>query len=219
MSYLQEYEIDWNTWKTLRAKFVAGSDSTMYYLQNDLQYVPFLVADGTTIIEGQALYYVNVNRDPSSVKGPYAALTSGTKASAHIQNIVYTATSYGASSVTVAYVSDATVVGQEYVTVSGNAITVHIVSGQSSAQQVQAAVNGWNAYTGLSYYNSSASTYLVSAVIDTGAEAIAQVTVGATALAGGVAAVTVLSDWEANFKSSATLVASFSDGVALSVAA
>jgi hypothetical protein len=219
MSYLQEYEIDWNTWKAVRAKFVAGSDPTMYYLQNDLQYVPFVVADATSIIEGQALYYVNVNRDPSSVSGPYAALTSGVKASAHIQDIVYTATSYGVSSVTVAYVSDASAVGKEYVTVAGSAITVHIVSGQSTAQQVQAAVNGWNAYTGLSQYNSSASSELVSAVIDTGREGIPQVTAGATPLAGGVAAVTVLSDWETNFKSSATLVTSFSNGVALSVAA
>jgi hypothetical protein len=217
MAYLQSIEINWNTFKTVKAG--SGLHATLYYLQNDLQYVPFIIApNADTIPDGESIYFVNVNRDPSSVKGPYAALTSGVKASAHIQDIVYTATSYGSSSVTVAYVSDALAVGKEYVTVAANAITVHIVTGQSTAQQVQAAVNGWNAYTGLSQYNSSASSYLVSAVIDAGTAGNTQSTVGPTALTGGIAAVTVLSDWETSYKSSATLVASFANGVALSIA-
>jgi len=217
MAYLQSIEIDWNTFKTLKAG--SGLHATLYYLQNDLQYVPFIIApNADTIPDGESIYFANVNRDPSSVSGPYAALTSGAKDSLHLQDITYTANAYGTSGITVAYVSDATVVGQEYVTVVGTAITVHIVSGQSTAQQVQAAVNGWNAYTGLSQYNSAASSYLVSAVIDAGKEGNAQTTVGATALAGGAAAVTVLSDWETNYKSSATLVASFAIGIALSVA-
>lgn len=217
MSYLQSEEIDWNTFKALRAG--SGATSHFYYLQNDLQYVPFIIApNSNTFPDGESIYFVNVNRDPSSVGGPYAALTSGVKASAHIQDIVYTATSYGASSVTVAYVNDATAVGKEYVTVVGNAITIHIVTGSSTAQQVQAAVNGWNAYTGLSQYNSAASSYLVSAVIDTGKEGNTQSTVGPTALTGGTAAVTVLSDWETTYKSAATLVTSFANGVASQVA-
>ena len=90
---------------------------------------------------------MDVNRDPKAASGPYAALTSGTLATATIQgSIVYTATVYGSSSVTIAYVSDAPKVGEESVTVVGNAITVHIVSGSSTAQQVWAAVAAWNAY-------------------------------------------------------------------------
>jgi hypothetical protein len=56
---------------------------------------------------------------------------------------------------------------------------------------------------------------LVAAVIDAGTEAHPQVVAAATPLAGGAAAVTVLSDWETNFMGSATKVASFSIGVAL----
>jgi hypothetical protein len=212
MAYLQEIELDWTTWKATKTIL---SSATVYYLQNDLQYVPFLVEEGTSPIVAQSLYYVSVNRDPSSVKGPYADLASGAKDTLHLQNIVYTANVYGTSGVTIAYANDATAVGQEYVTISGTAITVHIVSGQSTAQQVQAAVNGWNAYTGLSQYNSSASSELVSAVIDPGMEGTPQVAVAATPLAGGAPAVTVLSDWETNFKGSATKVDSFSIGVAL----
>ena len=316
MSYLQSLEIDWNTWKTLKAG--TGASSTIYYLQNDLQYVPFIIApNSNTFPDGEAIYYVNVNRDPSSVSGPYAALTSGVKDSAHIQDIVYTANVYGTSGVTIQYVDTSTAAtgtvtvvdytklvgatltvngivltegiqwhrgasnnaaatslagaittatattlctasallavititsnaatfksnyislatsdpvnltlsnshltggeggaGYEYVVVSGTAITVHITNGVSSAQQVAAAVVSWNAYSGIPQYNSAASAALVSAVIDAGLEATPQTVQGPTALTGGAAAVTVLSDWETNYKGSATLVASFSDGVA-----
>lgn len=212
MAYLQEVELDWNTFKVVHTTLSAG---TVYYLKNDLQYVPFIVEQGTSPIVAQSIYFTEIGRDPKAVSGPYAVLTSGVKASAHIQSIVYTAPGYGASSVTIAYVSDAPALGQESVTVLGNAITVHIVSGSSSAQQVYAAITAWNAYTGNSQYNSSASAYLVSAVIDAGKEGIAQVTVGPTALTGGTAAVTAISDWETNFMGSATQVASFSNGVGL----
>jgi hypothetical protein len=214
MAYLQQIEIDWNTWKTVKATL---SGATVYYLQNDLQYVPFVIEEGTSPIVAQSMYYVNINRDPSAVKGPAAPLASGAKDSAHIQDIVYTANVYGVSGVTVEYVNDASAVGKEYVTVVGNAITVHIVSGSSTAQQVQAAVSSWNAYTGLASYNSAASAALVSAVIDAGKEGNPQVTQASTPLAGGAAAVTVLYDWETNYKGSATKVASFSEGVALDV--
>jgi hypothetical protein len=315
MAYLQEIELDWNTWKTTKTTL---SSATVYYLQNDLQYVPFLVEEGTSPIVAQSIYFVNVNRDPSSVKGPYAALTSGIKDTLHLQDIVYTANAYGTSGITVQYVdtstaatgtvtvvnhlllagavltvngvaltegiqwsaatsnnatatslasaistatattlctasaagaaitvtansatfksnsislatSDATHLtlsgnyltggeggaGYEYVVVTGTAIVVHLTNGQSSAQQVQAAVNGWNAYSGIPNYHSAASTELVAAVIDAGKEAHPQVVAAATPLAGGAAAVTVLSDWETNFMGSATKVASFSIGVAL----
>lgn len=218
MSYIQNLELSWADWKTLQAG--VRSASTVYYLQNDLQYVPFIVQADNSQNDPEYIFYTNVNRDPSSVAGPYANLASGVKASRHLQDITYTAKAYGTggNSITIAYVSDAVSVGKEYVTVVGNVITVHIVTGQSTAQQVQAAVNSWNAYTGLSSYGSSASSYLVSAVIDAGREGIAQVTVGATALLGGTAAVTVLADWENNFKSTATQIASFMDAVAQEIA-
>jgi hypothetical protein len=209
MSYLQEIELDWNTFKSVKATL---SSSTLYYLQNDLQYVPFCITEGSSPIQAQTLYYVSVNREPHSVSGPYAQLTTGTLASATIQGIKYTATSYGASSVTIAYVVDAPAVGKESVTVAGNAITVHIHAG-TRAQQVLAAVAGWNAYNGNPTFNSQASAYLVSAVIVTGMDGLAQTVQAPTALTGGVAAVTVLSDWQTNFMTGATKVASFSIGV------
>ena len=212
MAYLQEVEMDWNTFKVVRTTLSA---CTVYYLKNDLQYVPFLVEEGSSPIVAQSIYFCGVNRDPKVVSGPYASLTSGVKASAHIQSIVYTATAYDASSVTIEYVSDAPALGKESVTVLGNAITVHIVSGSSTAQQVYAAIAAWNAYTGNAQYNSQAAAYLVSAVIDAGAEGTNQATQGPTALTGGTAAVTVIHDWETNYMGSATLVASFSVGVGL----
>jgi hypothetical protein len=315
MSYLQEIELDWATFKTTHTTL---SSATLYYLQNDLQYVPFIVEEGTSPIVAQSIYYVNVNRDPSSVSGPNAALAAGAKASVAIQDITYTANAYGTSDITIQYVDTsaaatgtvtvvdytkligATLVvngivltegtqwhrgasnnaaatslasaittvtattlctasvlgsvitvtansstfksnsislatsdsvylaisgnyltggeggaGYEYVVVTGTAIVVHLTSGESTAQQVAAAVTAWNAYSGISKYNSAASAALVSAVIDVGQEGTPQITVASTPLAGGTSAVTVLSDWETNFKSSATQVASFSQGVAL----
>lgn len=214
MSYLQEVEVDWNTFKVIHTTL---SSATVYYLQNDLQYVPFIVEQGTAPIVAQSIYFCGINRDPKAISGPYAALTSGTLASATIQGIVYTATSYGTSSVTIAYVNDAPAEGEESVTVAGNAITVHIVSGSSKAQQVYAAIAAWNAYNGNSQFNSQVSAYLVSAVITPGQEGIAQTTQAPTGLTGGTAAVTTYTDWTTNFMGSATLVSSFSIGVGLSL--
>lgn len=211
MAYLQDVEVDWNTFKVVRATLAT---STLYYLKNDLQYVPFVIQESTSPMVGQSIYYCGVNRDPKAASGPYAALTSGVKASATIQGILYTATSYGASSVTITYVVDAPAVGKESVTVVGNAITVHIAVG-TIAQQVYAAVAAWNAYNGNATYNSQAAAYLVSAVLLPGLEGQLQVVQAPTALAGGTAAVTSLSDWETNFMTGATQVASFSVGVGL----
>jgi hypothetical protein len=313
MSYLQNIELDWTNWKELQADVTAK----VYYLRNDLQYVPFYIApNSNTFPDAEALYYVGVNRDPSA-SGPYAALSSGVKDSAHIQDIVYTANIYGTSGVTITYVDTSaaaagivTVVdytklvgatlavngvvltegiewnrgasnnaaatslasavttatattlctasalgavitiiansatfpsnfislatsnavnltisgnyltggeggaGYEYVVIVGKAITVHMTNNKSTAQQVAAAVTGWNAYSGISQYNSAASAALVSAVIDAGKEGHPQTTGGPTSLSGGAPAVTVLADWTANYLSTATLTTSFANGIA-----
>lgn len=212
MAYLQEIEIDWKTFKHVKTVL---SSSTLYYLQSDLQWTPFVITEGTSPVQAQTLYYCCINRDPKAVSGPYAPIISGTKDSAHIQNITYTATGYGTSGVTIAYVNDAPAVGRESVTVAGTAITVHIVSGQSTAQQVVAAVAGWSAYNGNASYQSQAAAYLVSAAIDAGSEGTPQVTQASTPLAGGTAAVTNYTDWTTNYLGTATLVPSFSVGVGL----
>ena len=211
MAYLQDVEVDWNTFKVIHATVSAA---TVYYLKNDLQYVPFIVQESTSPMVGQSIYYCGIGRDPKATSGPYAVLTSGTKASATIQGITYTATSYGASSVTVAYVVDAPAVGKESVTVAGNAITVHIAVG-TIAQQVYAAVAAWNAYNGNATFNSQAAAYLASAVILPGQEGLLQIVQAPTALVGGTPAVTAISDWETNYMGTATLVPSFSVGVGL----
>lgn len=211
MAYLQEIELDWTTFKVVKATLSAA---TVYYLQNDLQWVPFIVEEGTSPIQAQSIYYTNINRDPKSLSGPYAALASGAKASAVIQDITYTATAYGSSSVTVQYTNDATAQGKEYVTVAGNAITVHIVSGVSTAFQVQTAVANWNAYSGLATYQSAAAAALVSAIV-TGNPGNPQTTQGPTSLTGGAAAVTVAYDWQTNYQGTAVLTTSFSNGVGL----
>ncbi len=214
MAYLQDVEIDWNTFKVVRATLAT---STLYYLKNDLQYVPFLIQESTSPMVGQSIYYCGVNRDPKAASGEYAAITSGAKATVLAQSIRYTAVNYGTAgnSITVTYVNDAPAAGQESVTVSGNAITVHIVSGVSTAQQVAAAVTAWNAYTGLSQYNSAASSYLVSALITPGEEGTPQIVVATYHLIGGVNTLTNLTDWETNYMGTATQVASFSVGVGL----
>jgi len=213
MAYLQDVEIDWNTFKVVRTTL---APSTVYYLKNDLQYVPFIIQESTSPMVGQSVYYCGVNRDPKAVSGPYAALTSGVKATVLVQSIRYTAVEYGVAGndITVTYVDD-TVSGQESVTVVGTDITVHIESGVSTAQQVQAAVVAWNAYTGLSQYNSAAAAYLVTAVITPGEEGTPQIALLTSHLAGGTAAVTVIEDWETNYMGTAVLVPSFSVGVGL----
>ncbi len=213
MAYLQDVELDWITFKTVRTTLAT---STLYYLKNDLQYVPFLIQESTSPMVGQAIYYCGVNRDPKAVSGPYAALTSGAKATVLVQSIRYTAVDYGTAgnSISITYVDDTTA-GQESVTVDGTDITVHIESGVSTAQQVYAAVVAWNAYTGLPTYNSAASAYLVTAAITPGQEATPQIALLTSNLTGGTAAVTNVTDWETNYMPGATLVASFSVGVGL----
>ena len=211
MAYLQEIEIDWNTFKTVRATL---SSSTLYYLELDLQWVPFVITEGTSPVQAQTLYFTGVPRDPKAASGPLATLTSGTKATATIQGIVYTATSYGASSVTIEYVVDAPAAGQESVTVVGNAITVHI-SALSTARQVFNAVAAWNAYNGNPTFGSQAAAYLVSAVLVPGQEGLVQTVQVPTALTGGTAAVTVYTDWTTNYLGTGTKVASFSNGVGM----
>lgn len=212
MAYLQEIEIDWKTFKSVKT---ALSSSTLYYLQSDLQWTPFVITEGTSPVQAQTLYYCCINRDPKAVSGPYAPIVSGSKDTATIQSITWTACVYGTSGVTITYANDAPAVGQESVTVAGTAITVHIVSGQSTAQQVVTAALGWSAYNGNATFNSQAAAYLVSAKITPGQEGTPQTTQATTPLAGGTAAVTNYSDWVNNYMGTGTLVPSFSVGVGL----
>lgn len=204
MAYIQNVELSYDVWKALEQS-ASYSGDTVYYLDSGLQYNPFFVDSLNYFV-----FYTNINRDPSSKN----QLLSGAKASKTIQDITYTANAVGTAgnSITIAYINDAVAVGQEYVTVAGNAISVHIVSGASTAQQVVTAVTAWSAYNG-NINRSAASAELVSAVVS-GSTGKAQVTVGATALLGGIAAVTVLADFTATYLGTATLVKSYMDGLA-----
>lgn len=104
---------------------------------------------------------------------------SSTAATATIQSLTYTAGAAGAAgnSITVTYTTGATA-GSEVVTVVGNAISVQIASGTSTATQIKAAVDA-----------SSAAHALVSVAILSGQGSTAQTApVTATALSGGVTA-------------------------------
>lgn len=218
MAYIQDIEISWSDFKNLKAGSLASN--AIYYLKNDLQYVAFMVYSQGTPGDPVSIYFVNINRDPSSVSGPYAALASGAKANKVIQDITYTANVYGTggNSISVQYTNTAPAIGQESVTVLGNSITVSIVSGVSTAQQVQVAVNGWSAYSGLSQYNSAASSELISAVV-TGNPGNPQTTQGPTDLMNGVNPVTVLADWTTNYLGTSTYATSFANATAEELAA
>lgn len=98
-----------------------------------------------------------------------------------VQDITYTSIYVGLTGnlVSVAYTGGA-VAGSEVVTVSGNAITVQIDSGVSTAEQVLAAING-----------SPLALALVSAAI-TGVSTNAQVIASAVNLSGGTTSVSVV---------------------------
>lgn len=205
MAFIQNVELSYTVWKALEMSPTYTPD-TIYYQENDLEFVPFFVDNANFLI-----FYTNITKFP-----PFAAkaLVSGAYASLVLQDITYTAVNIGTSgnSITIQYVNDAPAVGQESVTVVGNAISVHIVSGASTAQQVLTAVASWNAYNG-QINRSSASAELVGAVIS-GSTGNPQVTVGATALTGGAVPVTVLADFTTTYLSTATKVNSFMDGLA-----
>lgn len=215
MVYVQNIEVSWTNLKALKA----GSLSTnpMYVIVNDLWYTPFLVAvNMNTEADAEVVYFEYIPRDPSQ-KGPNAALSAGSHDSVTIQDITYTANAFGSSGITIQYVNDATAPGKEHVTVNGDAISVHIVSGVSTAQQVLSAVAGWSAYNGLPSNQSASSAYLVAAIVS-GSALHPQVTQAFTPLAGGVAALTQLADFETNYLGTAVKVASFADGIAAQVA-
>jgi hypothetical protein len=198
-------ESDYPTWLEVRTDLA----TTTYYIQYDYLYIAFLVDTTNKIIYRTGVMRLKPTSD--------LVLLTGAKASAVIQDITYTANAYGTAgnSITITYVSDATSVGKEFVTVLGTAITVHIVSGQSTAQQVVTAVEGWNAYNSLKS-NAAASAALVSAVVS-GNSGNAQTTQGPTSLTGGIAPVTTLSDFEANVKGTATQVNSINDGISIAI--
>jgi len=100
---------------------------------------------------------------------------SGVAASKTIQDLTYTAASRGTAgnSITVAYTGGGTA-GAEVVTVNGNAISIQIQSGTSTATQIKAAFDASGAATALA----------ACAISGTGSNA--QTTVSAQSLTGGV---------------------------------
>ncbi len=105
-----------------------------------------------------------------------AAALSGSFASKQIQDILYTAKvpGTGGNSITITYVDDGTA-GAETIGVSGNAITVHMEDGVSTAQQIATAVTG----------DTGAMALLGSVAVDSGDEDDPQAAVGSTPLTGG----------------------------------
>lgn len=147
MAYIQNVELNWTEWKEIKSDLSASA----YYLQNDLQYVPFVMDTTNSFI-----YFTGVNRDPSA-SGPYAALSSGVKASAVIQDITYTSNVYGASSITVTYDDiDATATGTvtviDHTQLAGAVLSVN---GVALTEGVQ-----WSAATS----NNATATSLAAAI-------------------------------------------------------
>lgn len=105
----------------------------------------------------------------------YGVLQAAIAAAKVIQDLTYTAVKGGQSgnSITVAYTTGGTA-GAEVVTVTGNAISIQIQSGTSTASQIRTAFNAVAAATAL-------ATCAVS-----GTGSTAQTSVGATALLGGL---------------------------------
>lgn len=109
--------------------------------------------------------------------------STAVKASLIVQDLTYTAVAFGTSgnSITIRYLGDGTG-GAETVSVVGNAITVHMEDGASTATQIRAAVIA----------SVAASALVTVAVSGTGSNA--QAAAAATPLAGGIgdaAAVTI----------------------------
>lgn len=113
----------------------------------------------------------------STVSTPSAkTFDSGVAGSLVVQDLTYTADLRGTAgnSITIAYTGGGTA-GAEVVTVNGNAISVQIESGASTATEIKTAVDA-----------SVAASALISVAI-TGTGSNAQVTAAAAPLAGGVA--------------------------------
>lgn len=106
----------------------------------------------------------------------YGVLQAAIKAAKVIQDLTYTALKggQGGNAITIAYTTGGTA-GAEVVTVSGNAISVQIQSGTSTATQVSVAVLA-----------SGAAMALLGAVTVSGSASNAQTSVGATNLVGGL---------------------------------
>lgn len=111
-------------------------------------------------------------------------LPAAVKASKIVQDITYTAASYGTvgNSVTVAYTDGATA-GSEVVTVTGTAISIQIESGVSTATQVKAA------------FDLSAAAVALAAASITGTAGDAQVAATAVALESGAGDGANLPNW------------------------
>ena len=116
----------------------------------------------------------NLVRIAYKKENTYGETPAGVKASKVIQELTYTAAKAGApgNDITIEYLDTATA-GAEVVTVTGNAISVAIEDGVSTATQVKAAIDG------------SAAALALVAVAITGTASNAQETQAATALLSG----------------------------------
>lgn len=103
------------------------------------------------------------------------AVPAGTAATLVVQDLTYTAANVNVdgNSITVAYVAGGTA-GSEVVTVTGNAISVSMDTGVSTATQIKAAIDA------------SAAALALATVAITGTGSNAQVAAVAAALTGGV---------------------------------
>lgn len=128
---------------------------------------------------------VATNASASDIAAAIAAKLGGAYASLKIQDITYTAVNpgTGGNSITINY-NDTVSAGSEAVTVVGNAITIDMEDGASTAQQIADAIDA-----------SAPALALISYAIDSGDEADVQSAFGAAVnLAGGQAA----GDWESS---------------------
>ncbi len=119
---------------------------------------------------------IAANDTADTIATAIAAALSGSFASKQIQDILYTAKipGTGGNSISITYVDDGSA-GAETIGVSGNAITVHMEDGASTAQNIADAVTG----------DSGAMLLLGSVEVDVGDEGDVQLAVGSTPLTGG----------------------------------
>jgi hypothetical protein len=148
-----------------------------------VQYFDYLEG-GAAQLTIQNLHYtckeVDQGASGNNIGIEYINYTPAVKAQVTIQDLRYKALTpgVGGNSITVRYINDGTA-GSETVGVSGNAITVHIQSGVSTATQVKTAVEA----------SSAAMALLDNPVTITGTGSNPQTTQGPTNLAGGANAI------------------------------
>jgi len=154
--------------------FAAGM-SKVYILVSDDLNIEDAINDNLNLF-----YTVLISDDFVDADILSGEITAAVAATIKIQDITYTAVTAGTggNSITVAYTGGATA-GAEVVSVIANAISVQIETGVSTAQQIADAIEA-----------DEDAMALISLAIDSGDNGDTQVTVAATNLAGGTAAVT-----------------------------